>query len=143
MRELRRTAIVNKPPALVYALVSDVENYPQFVPGCVAAEILERSEGEVVAKLTVKRGALRTHFTTRNRQSPPDQVHMQFVDGPFRALDGYWRFVPVGDHGCQIELQLNYQFSNPIKAALLEPLFTDIADQMVKAFVRRVQLVDG
>jgi ribosome-associated toxin RatA of RatAB toxin-antitoxin module len=142
MRELRRTAMVNQPPAVVFALVSDVASYPQFVPGCAAAEILERTDDEVVARLTVRRGALRTHFTTRNRHSPPGQVHMQLVDGPLRSLDGDWRFTAVGEHGCQIELQLNYQFSNPLKAALLEPLFVELADQMVRAFVKRAQQLD-
>jgi ribosome-associated toxin RatA of RatAB toxin-antitoxin module len=61
------------------------------------------------------------------------------VDGPFRALDGEWLLTPVGASGCQIELRLRYQFSNPLKGALLQPLFADMADQMVRAFVRRLQ----
>jgi ribosome-associated toxin RatA of RatAB toxin-antitoxin module len=139
MRELTRTALVNRPPELLYRLVCDVRSYPQFVPGCTAAEVLEETEQEIVVRLAVRRGALRTHFTTRNRLEPPTRVSMSLVDGPFRSLAGVWNLTPVPGNGCRIELRLNFDFSNALKAALITPLLTDIANSMVSAFVQRAQ----
>lgn len=139
MRELKRSALVRCTPAAAWDVVSNVLAYPQFVPGCSAAELLRREPAGDVLRLTVRRGALHSHFTTLNRHEAPHRLHMQLVDGPFKQLQGEWHIEPVGEDGCRIELALRYQFSNPVKAALLEPLFVSTADQMVRAFVQRLQ----
>ena len=139
MRELTRSALVARPPQLLYALVEDVERYPQFVPGCTAAQILERGAHEMVARLSVHRGLLRTQFTTRNVLDPNRSVVMHFVDGPFRVLEGTWSFTPVADNGCRIELAMRFEFSNALKSALFDPLFEETAGALVRAFVARAQ----
>lgn len=139
MRDMTRSALVARSPALLYRLVENVGDYPQFVPGCTEATVLSRAEHEVVARLVVKRGPLRTQFTTRNRLDPGRSVHMELVEGPFRVLEGQWSFTPVGQNGCRIEFHLRFQFSNPLKAALFEPLFEETAASLVRAFVVRAQ----
>jgi ribosome-associated toxin RatA of RatAB toxin-antitoxin module len=138
MRELKRSALVRCTAEAAWTVVSDVLAYPQFVPGCSSAQLL-RTEGEdQVIRLGVRHGALHSHFTTLNRYQQPRSLDMQLVDGPFKALEGRWQITPVGTEGCQIELLLRYQFSNPLKGALLQPVFASVADQMVKAFVQRL-----
>ena len=143
VRHLTRTALIARPPAEVFALVSDVASYPQFVPGCASAEILMRSENEVVARLKVQRGPLSTLLTTRNRARPHSEIRLELVAGPLRSLNGAWTFAPVGSNGCRIELQLDFEFSNPFKAALLDPLIEGVATSMVQAFVSRAQQTLG
>jgi ribosome-associated toxin RatA of RatAB toxin-antitoxin module len=139
MPDLVRTALVNKPPAVLYQLVNDVRAYPEFVPGCTGVEVLSESAAEIVVRMAVRRGLLHTHLTTRNRLEPVNAVHMELVDGPLKQLSGRWSLTPVAQNGCRIELKLSFQFSNPLKAALIEPLIQDIASSMVKAFVARAQ----
>lgn len=139
MRELRRTAIVPRAASVLYALVNDIELYPQFVPGCTFAQVLERTPLEIVARLGVRRGGLQSEFTTRNRLLPDEAVQMRLVNGPFKSFEGDWSFKPLGTAACEIGLVLRYQFSNPLKRALLEPLFAGTADQLVTAFVQRAQ----
>ncbi len=139
MREMKRSALVARSPELVFRLVEDIERYPEFVPGCTEASILERRDGEVIARLGVRRGPLRTTFTTRNRLEAGRRIHMDLVEGPFSMLEGEWTFAPVADTGCRIELQMRFQFSNRLKAALFEPLFEETAASLVRAFVSRAQ----
>jgi ribosome-associated toxin RatA of RatAB toxin-antitoxin module len=139
MKTLTRSALVARLPEQVYALVNDIGNYPKFVPGCSAAEILMRNEREIVARLKVHRGPLSTQLTTRNHLTPHSEIRMELVSGPLRALHGLWTFTPVASNGCRIELQLQFEFSNPFKAALLEPLIEGTATSMVHAFVSRAQ----
>jgi ribosome-associated toxin RatA of RatAB toxin-antitoxin module len=139
MREMTRSALVARSPALVYQVVEDVERYPEFVPGCTEAKVLERSPNEMVARLVVRRGPLRTEFTTRNRLQPGRSMQMDLVEGPFRMLTGTWSFTPVASNGCRIELLLRFQFSNLFKSALFEPLFEETAASLVRAFVSRAQ----
>jgi ribosome-associated toxin RatA of RatAB toxin-antitoxin module len=136
---MTRSALVARSPELLYGLVKDVESYPQFVPGCTQAAILSSSAGEIVARLVVRRGPLRTDFTTRNRLEPGRSIHLELVEGPFRMLEGNWTFTPVASNGCRIEFALRFQFSNMLKSALFEPLFEETAAMLVRAFVTRAQ----
>jgi len=139
MREMARTSLVARSPEVVYRLVEEIESYPQFVPGCTSAEVLERNEHVVVARLAVRRGPLRTQFTTRNRLDPGHSVQMQLIDGPFKVLEGSWNFTPVASNGCRIEFKLRFQFSSVWKSALFEPLFEEAQAELVRAFVARAQ----
>src|ERR1700689_108833 len=76
MRDMTRSALVARPPAVLYRLVEEGERYPEFVPGCTAAQVLERGDNQMIARLSVRRGPLRTEFTTRNVLVPGHSVHM-------------------------------------------------------------------
>ena len=139
MRDVTRSALVARRPALLYRLVEEVERYPEFVPGCTAAQVLERGDKQMIARLAVRRGLLRTEFTTRNVLDPGQSVHMHLVQGPFRVLEGHWSFTPVASNGCRIEFALRFEFSNALKSALFDPLFEETAGSLVRAFAVRAQ----
>jgi ribosome-associated toxin RatA of RatAB toxin-antitoxin module len=139
MREVKRSALIAETPARMYALINDIERYPEFVPWCTAARIDARKEGEMVATLNIKRGPLKAEITTRNLLEADKRVLMQFVSGPFRVLEGLWTLTPLGDLGCRVELEMRFEFANRITGALFEPLFEDTAASLVDAFVKRAR----
>jgi ribosome-associated toxin RatA of RatAB toxin-antitoxin module len=139
MREVKRSALIAESPARMYALINDIERYPDFVPGCTAARIESRKAGEVVATLSIRKGPLRAEFTTRNLLEPDKRVLMQFVSGPFRVLEGLWTLTPLGDLGCRVELEMRFEFANRVAGTLFEPLFEDTAASLVDAFVKRAR----
>ena len=143
MREVKRSALIAEAPARMYGLINDIERYPEFVPGCVGARVIERKDHEVVATLNIKRGPLKTEFTTRNLLEPDRRVLMQLVSGPFRVLEGLWTLTPLGDLGCRVELEMRFEFTNRVTGALFEPLFADTAVSLVDAFVRRSREIRG
>jgi len=123
----------------MYALINDIDRYPEFVPWCTAARVESRKETEVVATLTIKRGPLRAEFTTRNLLEPGKRVLMQFVSGPFSVLEGLWTLTPLGDLGCRVELEMRFEFANRVAGTLFAPLFEDTAASLVDAFVKRAR----
>jgi ribosome-associated toxin RatA of RatAB toxin-antitoxin module len=139
MREVKRSALIAESPARMYALINDIDRYPEFVPWCTAARVESRKEGEVVATLTIKRGPLRAEFTTRNLLEPGKRVLMQFVSGPFSVLEGLWTLTPLGDLGCRVELEMRFEFANRVAGTLFAPLFEDTAASLVDAFVKRAR----
>jgi ribosome-associated toxin RatA of RatAB toxin-antitoxin module len=139
MREVKRSALIAESPARMYALINDIERYPEFLPWCTAARVEARKEGEVVATLTIKRGPLRAEFTTRNLIEADKRVLMQFVSGPFRVLEGLWTLTPLGDLGCRVELEMRFEFANRVADTLFAPLFEDTAASLVDAFVKRAR----
>jgi ribosome-associated toxin RatA of RatAB toxin-antitoxin module len=126
--------------------VTDVDHYPQFLPWCDRASVLETTADGVVAQVGIAIGGIRQSFTTRNTHVLNERVDLALVDGPFSLLEGHWRFIPLGDgtqRACKIEFSLDYDFSSQTLAALVGPVFDKIAGSMVDAFVKRADQVYG
>ena len=138
MREVKRSALVNRPPGEVFALINDIESYPQFLPWCTHARVLSRSATEIVATIGVRQGALHGEFTTRNTLEPERSIHLDLVSGPFRTLQGEWRLTPI-DTGCRVELTMRFAFSNRLTGMLFEPVFAETIGSLVEAFVARAR----
>jgi ribosome-associated toxin RatA of RatAB toxin-antitoxin module len=137
MPTVRKSVIVAHPAEAMFALVEDVEHYPQFLPWCASTEVAERTPKFTQARLDVAYHRLRTHITTRNRKDPPRRMTLELVDGPFKRFHGEWRFTPIGDEGCRVQFDLDYTLASPALAALLGPVFGYIADTLVERFVER------
>ena len=133
----------------MYALVTAVADYPQFLPWCEKAEILEQHAGGMTARLHLAFAGVRHAFTTRNVHVADASVVVGLVDGPFSVLDGTWRFLPLGRPGegdapaCKIEFELRYAFANGALDALLSPVFDRVANTFVDSFVKRAEQVHG
>ena len=130
----------------MFALVTDVQHYPQFLPWCDHAAVLEQSPEGMTAEVGISLGGIRQTFVTRNTHEAGRRVQMLLVKGPFSRLDGDWHFHPVGDgtqRACKVELKLHYGFDSAPLAALVGPVFDRIAASMVDAFVKRAEQVYG
>jgi ribosome-associated toxin RatA of RatAB toxin-antitoxin module len=139
MREVKRSALVDKPPGELFALINDIESYPQFLPWVTHAQVLSRSPTQLIARMGVRQGALQGEFTTRNTLEPERSVRMQLVSGPFRTLDGQWLLTPIEGGGCRVELSMRFAFASRIAALLFEPKFADTIGSLVDAFVARAR----
>lgn len=129
----------------MYDLVVDVSRYPEFLPWCDHARVLEETDAGMTAEIGMAFKALKQSFVTRNVHEPGRAVHLQLVRGPFSKLEGQWTFTPIGQPGenaCRVELTLAYGFKGPM-AAVAGPLFGRIANSLVDAFVSRADQVYG
>jgi len=148
MKHVKRSVLLWYSPHEMYDLVTGVERYPQFLPWCERAEVLESHDTGMTARLSLAYAGVRHAFTTRNLHTPGEQVVIQLVDGPFSLLDGTWRFVALGRPGgelpaCKVEFDLRYAFSSRALEAVLSPVFDRVANTFVDSFVRRAGQVYG
>ena len=143
MKRVVRSAIVEHSAEAVHALVDDVESYPEFLPWCRAAKVLERGPGRTVATLTVGVRGVRQSFTTENSNRPGEGIDLRLVEGPFRKFSAAWRFAALGERAARIEFSMEYEFSSKVLGKVLEPLFDQIANTMVTAFSRRADQLHG
>lgn len=139
MREVTRSALVPVSADELYALITDIERYPEFVPGCHLARIDQPGEREVIATLGVRRGGLDTEFTTRNTLDPGRSVSMTLQRGPFKTLEGVWTVTPIGAQGSEVRLRLRFEFANPLSGMMFAPVFEKTAASLVDAFVARAK----
>lgn len=146
MKHVNKSVLIWYSPEEMFALVADVANYPQFLPWCSHAQVLEHDAQGMTAEVGMSMGALRKSFVTRNVHDAQRKISMRLVKGPFSKLEGHWIFHPVGDgsqRACKVELQLDYGFDSVAIAALVGPIFDRIANSMVDAFIQRAEVVYG
>jgi ribosome-associated toxin RatA of RatAB toxin-antitoxin module len=153
MKHVKKSVLLWYSPHEMYELVTGIERYPEFLPWCERAEVLEQHEdgdgGVVTARLSLAYAGVRQAFTTRNTHQRDRRVGMQLVDGPFSQLDGVWQFTPLakpggsGEEACKIEFELRYAFSSRALEAVVSPVFDRIANTFVDSFVQRAEAVYG
>ena len=132
-----RSALVAHSAQKMYALVADVESYPQFLPWCERAVVSVNEPGRTVASLHINFHGSKKEFTTENLHQPGSRIDMKLVSGPFRSLEGSWAFTALSDNACKVELSLRYQFASTLLEKIAGPAFHNITDTFVDAFVRR------
>ncbi len=148
MKHVRKSVLLWYTPQEMYDLVTAIQDYPQFLPWCSAAEVLETHADGVTAKLGMSYMGVSHGFTTRNHHLPGEQVTVYLVNGPFSSLKGSWHFRSIGRPGseqlaCKVEFDLRYAFSSRTLAAVVSPMFDRVADTLVECFVRRAEAVYG
>lgn len=135
-------------PAQLYALVVDIEQYPQFLPWCRAARILERKPDYFTGELIISFAHLTERYTSKVVDSPPtaDQegrIEVELVHGPFEHLGNHWRFVPVPGGGTEIHFAVDFKFKSALLEKLIGGLFSRAVEKMGDAFMKRADALYG
>ena len=129
-------------PEQLYALVADVERYPEFLPWCLGARIRERTPDLIVADLIIGFRMFRERFTSRVTLAPPGRIDTTYTEGPFRYLDNHWIFEPVPG-GCRLDFFVDFEFKSRLLQRVIEMLFGEAVRRMVAAFETRAQQLYG
>lgn len=146
MKTVKKSVLLWYSAQEMYVLVTDVDQYPKFLPWCDRARVLSADASGMTAEIGISFAGIHQTFTTRNQHVPGRQVAMTLVNGPFSRLEGEWNFVPLGDgtqRACKVELTLHYGFDNATLGKLVGPVFDKIAGSLVDAFVKRATQVYG
>jgi len=140
---INKTALIPYSAAKMYDLVADVDSYQHFLPWCGGSKILSQTDDEVQAQVRIQHMGMDKTFTTLNRMQKNKMIEIRLIDGPFKQLQGFWRFDSLDENACKISLDLEFEFSNKIMSLALGPIFSQIANSMVDAFCKRAIAVYG
>ena len=143
MPRIERSALVMHSAQAMFDLVNDVKRYPEFLPWCVAANLISDSQQELVAGLTISKGGIKQGFTTRNQKQAPDWMSMELIDGPFKKLNGMFTFKVLSVDACKVTLELDFEVAGKVLGLTLTPVFNQAANTMVDAFVKRADALHG
>ncbi|KFB67413.1 type II toxin-antitoxin system RatA family toxin [Candidatus Accumulibacter vicinus] len=143
MAMVKKSVLIEHSSQQMFDLVDRVEDYPQFLPWCSLTRCIFRDDTRTIATLHINYRSVKSHFTTENNKESPFSMNITLVDGPFRRLDGVWHFKPLAAHACKIEFQLSYEFSSKMFEKVIGPVFSQIANTFVDAFVKRAYDVHG
>ncbi|MDR0378458.1 MAG: type II toxin-antitoxin system RatA family toxin [Candidatus Accumulibacter sp.] len=143
MLRVEKSVLIEYSAQQMFDLVEDIENYPQFLPWCSETRIDFRDEKRTVATMYADFHGIQAHFTTENAKEAPFWMTMKLVEGPFRHLEGGWRFKPLGENACKIDFHLDYEFSNRLVEKIAGPMFDQMANTFVEVSVKRAHQVYG
>lgn len=143
MTTISRSALVPHSAKAMFDLVNDVDRYQEFLPWCSDSGVLERNGDELKAYVTISKGGVSRSFTTRNRAQPGKMLEVRLIEGPFKRLDGYWRFQPLREDASKVSLDLEFEFTNSIVRMAFGRVFDQVANRMVDSFVTRADEVYG
>lgn len=143
MPTVNRSALVRHSAQTMFDLVNDFESYPEFLPGCRRARLLESDRDHLIGELTLAKAGVEQSFTTRNDLYEPERIELSLVKGPFKRLQGQWLFTPMGEDACKVALEMNFEFSNRLLGVAFGKLFSQVASQLVDAFTRRADDIYG
>jgi ribosome-associated toxin RatA of RatAB toxin-antitoxin module len=127
----------------MFALVADIESYPGFLPWCKAAVVRPAAPALTIASLQVAKGPFSQWLTTRNRHVESAAIEIALVDGPFRHLEGEWRFEPESRGGARVSFSVEFEFASRMVGRLLSPAFREITRSLLAAFRARADELHG
>lgn len=141
MNKVEKTVLVMHSAKEMFTLVDTVEDYPHFLPWCGGVDVLERTDTTTSATLHINYHGIKQQFTTTNSKVFPDSMDIALKNGPFKHLEGDWRFIALRPDACKIEFRLNYEFANSFLEKLISPVFHHIASTFVDSFVSQADII--
>ncbi|OCG56892.1 ubiquinone-binding protein [Gilliamella sp. Occ3-1] len=125
----------------MFALVNDIEKYPEFIPDCIASGIIRKQDNIMAAFIEVEKFGFKKSFTTLNRANEPNSIDMTLLEGPFKQLSGRWQFVKITENQSKISFNLDFEFKNKLLDMTFTPVFKEIMTSMVNAFSKRARQI--
>ena len=143
MTEINRSALLPYSSSSVFQLINDVEAYPDYMDGCVGAQVLAHDGVYMEARLDLSRGGGKYSFVTRNQLVPDSSVIMELVEGPFRDFRGQWQLLALNEQACKVSLSLRFDLDSRLLGTAAKLMFNSMADNLVNAMVVRAKKVYG
>ena len=135
------TRMVPYPAELMYAVVSDVEKYPEFLPWVLALRVLSRRENGMTAEMAVGYGALRERYTSNVKLDPAlHRIDVTQLKGPFKTLENHWQFTPnekMGGQGCEVTFSIQFEFQSRLLHTVAGAKFEKAMLKLADAFEAR------
>lgn len=130
-------------PEQMFDLVAGVDQYPEFLPWCLASRITKREGNVFYADLVIGYKMVREKFGSRVTALRPDHIHVEYLSGPMKHLSNHWRFLPQPDGTCIIDFYVDFEFKNPVLQKLIAVFFEEAVKRMVGAFETRAKALYG
>ncbi|MCR9235561.1 MAG: SRPBCC family protein [Alphaproteobacteria bacterium] len=140
MPKFETTRIVGHTAEQMFALVADIEQYPEFVPLCQRLSVRGReqqSDGTeiMIADMSVAYGPVNETFVTRViLDAPRLTIRATYLDGPFSHLDNLWRFENRETADANITSAVNFKIDYEFKSRALGMLMGSMFDRAFRKF---------
>ena len=130
-----RHAYVEQSADRMFDLVNSIPAYQTWFRWCAASHVIAQTDRQIVARLDIRLGAFKTWFTTTNDLERPSRIRLTLCDGPFRQLEGEWRFESISEQQCKVSLSLEFEPATRLLAPIVNLGLHGLTDRMVHDFI--------
>lgn len=128
------------PRSDVFDIVADIERYPEFVPGCRDARILERNGSILLVEQEMGLGGPWSwRFRTDARLERPSHIRVATQEHPFRHLDQRWLFEAIDDRATSLKLHVDYELRSRSLERVAGRLLEEGFERTLAAFAARAR----
>jgi|TARA_B100000676_G_C18083007_1_gene852680 ribosome-associated toxin RatA of RatAB toxin-antitoxin module len=138
---INKKAVVKYSANQMYALVNNIEAYPDFLPWCTGASITSRDSDTLIAVVSISISRIKKVFITQNTMQQDSSISMKLIKGPFKKLNGEWKFQNNSEGGSIVSLNMEFEFKNKLLKYAFGSAFVVITDSLVDAFVERAKII--
>ena len=132
---------LNYSPINIYEIVSDIDFYSQFIPGCTSSEIISRKGNEVEAILGLKYLVMSGDFKSRvTLDSKKLTIISEGIEGPFNSILTKWSF-DEADNGVLVNVNISLDLKNKMFEKILKRNIKKIISQVVISFEERADIL--
>ena len=125
----------------MFQLVSDIENYSEFLPWCISTRIRSREVNELLADMVIGYKVFRAGFTSRVILTEPERIDVTYSRGPFKYLTNHWIFLPEADGTCTVDFYVEFEFRSNLMQKMIGLVFNEAVKKMVHSFEERAYFV--
>ncbi len=143
MNHVERSALVRHSALDMFHLVNDVAAYPVFLKWCKSSQVLSESSNEMTAELEIAWKVLHKTFTTKNKLEEGESIQLELVDGPFKSMQGEWKFKHLRKDACKITMEIDFEFKSSVSNMVFSAIFTQICGSLMDSFIKRADVVYG
>jgi coenzyme Q-binding protein COQ10 len=130
-------------PEQLFALVADVGRYPEFLPWCKAARVLEEGAERMTADLVIGYKFFSEKFRSEVLLDRPKRIKVNYLSGPLSRLSNQWEFTPKGKGATELSFEVDFDFHSPVLGSMMEMFFDKALMKMVAAFEKRAGQLYG
>jgi ribosome-associated toxin RatA of RatAB toxin-antitoxin module len=143
MTTISRSALLPYTASRLFDLVNDIESYPEYMDGCIGAQVIRREASLVEARLDLAKGGITHSFSTRNHLQGTELITLELLEGPFEYFEGRWGFQTLGDAACKMSLQLEFSVNSKVLGMAATRLIELVTDNLVDALGKRARQLYG
>jgi len=125
-------------PEHLFALVADIESYPDFLPWCLGARIIKRDGNIVTADLIVGYKSFREQFRSIVTLKASELISVRYDGGALKHMKNEWCFMPgkTADE-CNLTFYVDFSLRSSLLNGLMDMFFDKAFRKMVAAFEKR------
>jgi ribosome-associated toxin RatA of RatAB toxin-antitoxin module len=135
MKKIYKEEEINVSVPIIFNLINNIEQYPNFLPWCTKTEVTNEFENISIGKIFISKSFINWSFSTKNTVEQNKSISLSLIDGPFDELDGRWLFKKIDDNNTHVSLEINYKFKNSLIELSIEPIFTTIMNSILESFI--------
>lgn len=126
---------------LIHDIILDIEKYPEFIPWCAQAKLLEKNSDFLLAELFIEFKTLKESYVSKVTELfKNDEYIIKTVaeNGIFRHLEASWHIKKL-DNCSQVDFFIDFEFKSKILGFVMSKVFSIAVEKMTEAFEKRAE----